>query len=142
MGTDSGGVFRSVDNGITWTEYNSGLTAMSIRSLAIHDNNLFAGTTYGVWRYGNKDATLPIEPITCYPNPANTILTIQQTNQSFNTSTPVTYTMYNLLGVQVMQFERSESEFTIPITSLAMGMYTLVARQGDVRSSTVFYVAR
>ncbi|MFN8360607.1 MAG: T9SS type A sorting domain-containing protein [Candidatus Kapaibacterium sp.] len=142
VGTDSGGVFRSVDNGVTWAEYNTGLTTLNIRSMAIHENNLFVGTANELWRYGIQDASLPTDLITCYPNPANTTLTVQHIDQSFTPSMPVTYTMYNLLGVQVMQFERTESEFTIPTTSLAIGMYALVARQGDVRSSTVLYVAR
>lgn len=141
VGTDSG-VFRSVDNGITWEEYNTGLTSLTTRSLVMHNNSLFIATPYEIWRYRNQDGALPTDHITCFPNPANSILTIEHIDQSFTPSAPVMYSIYNLLGVQVMQFERSESAFTIPLTSLATGMYMIAARQGDVRSTTVLYVVR
>ena len=42
------GVFRSTDNGNTWTAVNSGLTAREVRSLAIDaDGYIFAGTRWG-----------------------------------------------------------------------------------------------
>ena len=47
-GTFGGGVFRSADNGATWTATNSGLTDPFILALAINQNgNIFAGTDGG-----------------------------------------------------------------------------------------------
>ena len=47
-GTSGGGVFRSTDNGDSWTEVNTGLTNHSIRSLAINSSgDIFAGTDDG-----------------------------------------------------------------------------------------------
>ena len=43
----SEGVFLSIDNGILWTEADSGITTHNVMSLAFLDSNLFAGT------YGN-----------------------------------------------------------------------------------------
>ena len=43
------GVFRSTDNGTNWIEVDSGLTDRSVTSLAISDENLFAGTSRGVF---------------------------------------------------------------------------------------------
>jgi hypothetical protein len=46
-GTNGEGVFRSTDNGNSWTV--SGLTNRSVYALAVLDNNLFAGTLDGVF---------------------------------------------------------------------------------------------
>ena len=42
--TRYGGVFRSTNNGTSWTEVNSGLTHTDVRALAVSGANLFAGT--------------------------------------------------------------------------------------------------
>jgi len=39
-----GGVFRSTNNGVSWTRVNSGLTNTDIRALALHGRFLLAGT--------------------------------------------------------------------------------------------------
>lgn len=41
-----------------------------------------------------------------------------------------------------MRFERMEQNFSIPISTLAAGIYVVTAQQGVERSSTVFSVAR
>ena len=43
------GVFRSTDDGTNWIEVDSGLTNHTVKSLAISDENLFAGTSTGVF---------------------------------------------------------------------------------------------
>jgi photosystem II stability/assembly factor-like uncharacterized protein len=48
-GTDSGGVFRSTDNGTNWTAINNGLTSRYVNALLVTGNNLFAGTNSGVF---------------------------------------------------------------------------------------------
>ena len=37
-GTDGGGVFRSRDNGATWSQINTGLTNTDVRALAINSS--------------------------------------------------------------------------------------------------------
>jgi hypothetical protein len=50
-GTDSSAVFRSVDSGVTWTPFGSGMPASTrVWSLAASSDNFFAGTNSGVWR--------------------------------------------------------------------------------------------
>jgi hypothetical protein len=50
-GTDSSGVKLSVDSGKTWTSAGSGMPADSrVWSLAAGSNDIFAGTSSGVWR--------------------------------------------------------------------------------------------
>ena len=48
----SGGVFRSKDNGDSWTEINNGLTRLFVRTLAINTSgHIFAGTDEnGIYR--------------------------------------------------------------------------------------------
>jgi hypothetical protein len=49
-GTLGGGVFRSTNNGETWTPANNGLTATDIRALATNSaGDVFAGTFGGVF---------------------------------------------------------------------------------------------
>jgi hypothetical protein len=68
-GTGSG-VFRSTDNGTSWTAVNTGLTNLQIQSLAVSGTNLFAGTFGGgVFRSTNNGTTW---------NAINTGLTNQQ----------------------------------------------------------------
>lgn len=43
-GTGGGGVFRSADNGTSWTASNNGLTNRDVGSLTASGTNLFAGT--------------------------------------------------------------------------------------------------
>src|SRR5438046_8385482 len=50
-GTQGGGVFRSSDNGATWTPVNTGLTSTDIHALATNSaGDLFAGTFGGAFR--------------------------------------------------------------------------------------------
>lgn len=148
------GIIRSTDNGVTWAAFDSkGLSFFRYPDACIMSGAaVFVGfSSYGVWRYDSLGATGYEEPIAnpssdsqvnCYPNPADETITIQRPGQPFNTTDPVVYTVSDIIGKQAMQFDETELEFTIPITSLAIGMYTLVARQGDARLSTIFFVSR
>ncbi len=50
-GTWGQGVFRSMDDGVSWTHIISGLTNKHIRTFAINTNgHIFAGTQGGVFR--------------------------------------------------------------------------------------------
>ncbi len=46
-GTNGGGVFLSTNNGTSWTAVNTGLTNLTVYSLALSGTNLFAGTNGG-----------------------------------------------------------------------------------------------
>lgn len=50
-GTDTNGVYLSADSGATWSAYNSGIPAGTrVWSMALGTDNIFAGTSSGVWR--------------------------------------------------------------------------------------------
>ena len=49
-GTENSGAYLSVDNGVTWTPFNSGMPADTrIWSLSINNDGIFAGTSSGIW---------------------------------------------------------------------------------------------
>ena len=51
MGKGGGGMFRSTDNGDTWTEQNGGFTAFDVNRVVINPiGHIFAGATGGVSR--------------------------------------------------------------------------------------------
>jgi hypothetical protein len=56
-GTDSVGVVLSTDDGESWTPLNTGLTDTTVRSLAVVDTSLFAGTGSGVFLSTNRGMT-------------------------------------------------------------------------------------
>lgn len=58
IGTDGGGVYRSVDNGATWTQANTGLTNLYIQAIAANPDGtfLYAGTQYGIFRSADRGA--------------------------------------------------------------------------------------
>ncbi len=62
VGAPSGGFWKSIDNGLTWTKYSTGLTRLGVSSIVVHPTNpniIYLGTGdrdggdapgYGVWR--------------------------------------------------------------------------------------------
>ncbi len=55
-GTDSNGVYLSDDEGQTWIEVNTGMPENTrIWSLALSGDNIFAGTTEGIWKINPED---------------------------------------------------------------------------------------
>jgi hypothetical protein len=56
-----GGVFRSTDEGTSWTAVNDGLTDTAVMVLAVSGTNLFAGTRSAVYRSTNDGASWTLD---------------------------------------------------------------------------------
>ena len=56
-GTDGEGVFRSTDNGNSWTAASTGLTNTPVQALAVLDTKLFAGTHDGIFLSTNNGSS-------------------------------------------------------------------------------------
>jgi hypothetical protein len=61
-GTSDSGVYRSTNNGESWTKSSTGLSGGSliINALLVTDSNIFAGTSVGVYRSTNKGSSWSI----------------------------------------------------------------------------------
>ncbi len=57
VGTVSGKIFRSTDNGLSWTQINSTMYAGFIWSLVVVNNNIFAATEQGVFVSNNNGSS-------------------------------------------------------------------------------------
>ncbi len=60
-GTGGSGIYRSTNEGLNWASVNSGLTNLSVTSLAGSDTNLFAGTWMGGVFLSTNNGSLWIE---------------------------------------------------------------------------------
>jgi hypothetical protein len=108
-GTYRSGVFRSTDNGDSWTEVNNGLTNMTVLSLVVNaGGHIFAGTDGGgIFR--SVQSTTSVKEITSemptsfsleqnYPNPFNSETMI---SYQLSKSDDVILKIYNIIGQEI-----------------------------------------
>jgi hypothetical protein len=143
-GTSENGVMLSTNSGTSWTQVNSGLADLDIRSLAISDVYLFAGTeSNGVWRRPLSELITDVEnqsdynPSTFtleqnYPNPFNPTTTIKY---SIPFSEFVTLKVYDVLGNEVATLVDEQKlagsyEIVFNATNLSSGMYLYTLKAG------------
>ena len=112
-----GGVYRSTNNGTSWTPVNTGLWNLSVYALAVSGTKLFAGTQgNGVWRRPLSEMPTSVEIVSSepaltfsleqnYPNPFNptTVIQFRVKSSESRAKAPVhtTLNIYNILGQKV-----------------------------------------
>ncbi len=130
-GTYYDGVYRSLDNGQTWTDINSGLSNRGVRSLALHNGHLFAGTTFspfahsGVWsrqlsEIVSANEMVPLPSLLAFPNPAHDILTV-----TWSQPTIETLTLTDATGRAVRTYNVTGAQAQLSLEGLARGVYFL-----------------
>lgn len=132
-------------NKITWNDKHLPF----IDGMTIHKNTVYAVGRNGIWKCDpstlNTDNSLPetghVASLVCYPNPTTNSLTIDRTSLPF-TSGAVNYTILSVTGEKVYEGEIAEPRLSLPVDTFPTGVYSLVARQGMVRTSVVFTVVR
>ena len=143
-GTSGGGVFRSTDNGDSWTEINNGLTSAVVLSLAINSTgHIFAGTSGGgVFR--SLESTTSVREVAGqlpssfflgqnYPNPFNPLTIIEY---SLPRSGDVSLIIYNLLGEEVARLvdgfqQAGEYNTNWNASKISSGTYFYRLQAGD-----------
>jgi hypothetical protein len=136
-GTDDNGAFLSVDKGVTWTPFNSGIPANTrIWSLALSSNGIFAGTSSGIW-FTSAQTHVGIDreiavPLTFslkqnYPNPVNTSTTI---SFSIPAKSFVSLKIYDQQGRAVA---------TIMAEEIPAGQYTRKWEAANLSNGIYFY---
>jgi hypothetical protein len=153
-GTDDNGAYLSVDNGVTWTSFSSGIPANTrIWSLAVSSDSIFAGTSSGIWVTGSP-TEVKVEreisvPLTFtlkqnYPNPFNpsTIIKYQIPKDGL-----VTLKVYDVLGEEVKTLVNEYKnigryEVKFDASELASGMYIYQLKSGEFISSKKMMVIK
>ncbi|MGZ8558185.1 MAG: WD40/YVTN/BNR-like repeat-containing protein [Chitinophagaceae bacterium] len=55
IGTQDDGIFITSDNGKSWKKYNNGLQNLTIRRIAVIDNEIFVGTNAGLYSLNEQE---------------------------------------------------------------------------------------
>ncbi|MBZ0179606.1 MAG: T9SS type A sorting domain-containing protein [Melioribacteraceae bacterium] len=136
-GTENNGVFLSTNLGVTWNEFNNGLTDFSITKLELSDsapNLIYAGTKHsGVWTVDHfvgienefNQSLSEFKLSQNYPNPFNpsTIISYQIPANCY-----VNLKVFDLLGREIVTlvkgYQRSGSyEIVFNASLLSSGVY-------------------
>jgi len=131
-GTDDDGVHLSIDSGATWRSFNSGIPANTrVWSLIESGDNIFAGTSSGVWVTASATEVREISvPLTFtlnqnYPNPFNPSTTI---SYELSAKSFVSLKVYDVLGREVVTLvdgrrEAGSHKVTFDGSRLSGGVY-------------------
>lgn len=135
----SGGVYLSIDDGLTWKSISNGLPGAAIYSLFAYQGKLLVGTAgYGIWYrplseivnvITTQDAFIPNIFLLNqnYPNPFNpsTVISYQLPTNSY-----VTLKLYDVLGREVN---------TLVSTSESAGNHSVTLQTTDLPSAVYLY---
>jgi ligand-binding sensor domain-containing protein len=133
-GKGKGGVFLSANHGANWVAINTGLTKNDVRSLAIHNGNIYAGTADGdVWKRSLSEVTTGIDnperlrEASFYPNPTQGKLTLRNKEEIQSIS------VYNLLGELIYNAQNIRNQFIgeIDLSQVKKGVYIIMLQQAE-----------
>ncbi len=141
-GTDSSGVYLSVDSGVTWTSVGSGMpTNTRVWSLAASSDDIFAGTSSGVW---HTPINLVNFTITAGASeggtisPEGDIIVYENGSQTFTIAPATGYRISNVLvddasadAVASYTFSNVTADHTISAVFTAVPTYTITASAGS-----------
>lgn len=160
VATESGGVFRSSDNGSTWNAINTGLpTNTNGRALILEKGALFLGTSEGVvWKRDLADlgitsikqglSEIPqiFELNQNYPNPFNPETTI---DYSISSPGQVSLKVFDVLGNEVATLINKEQQpgnynyrFSTHNLNLSSGVYFYTLKAGNFISTKKMVLMR
>lgn len=137
-GTYQSGIYLSENRGTNWHEINQGLpVSITVKSIQIKDEFVFAGTEQGVWRRLMSEITgveifssdVPINFFLHqnYPNPFNPSTTI---NFSIPQPCFVYIKVYNVLGIEVAEIVKENK---------SAGNYSVLFNANNLSSGIYFY---
>ena len=142
-----GGVYLTKNNAESWIDITTGLKS-SITALCTNGNTMYAGTyDIGIWKFDLRTLSVEETPapstphLSIYPNPTTTSITVDRASLPF-TMGAVNYIILSVTGEKLLDVEQSETRFSLSVDGLPSGVYSLIARQGVVRSAVVFTVVR
>lgn len=140
-------VYQSYDNGYHFIFVDT-LPEIIVNQLELSGSTLYVATSNGIRKrpismtdVQEETSTTSAPHLSIYPNPTTTSITIDRASLPF-TIGAVNYTILSVTGEKVYDVEQSETRFTLSVDGLPSGVYSLVARQGLVRSAGVFTVVR
>jgi photosystem II stability/assembly factor-like uncharacterized protein len=133
-GTDDNGAYLSIDNGVTWTSFSTGIPANTrVWSLDASTDGIFAGTSSGIWVTASPievkvEREIPVPLIFTlkqnFPNPFNPSTTIQY---ALPVQSTVKLVIYNILGQVVKELVNAEQsagyQSVVWNAAAASGMY-------------------
>lgn len=126
-GLTDNGVYFSIDQGTTWTNINYNLRHKLIRSLAIDENTLYAGTNEGgVWILPLSSVSIMNKSnfkssINVYPNPASKFIIINSPD-NFKV---LHYNINDITGKSILNGIISSENISVDISMLPKGIYIL-----------------
>ncbi|MBM2814842.1 MAG: two component regulator propeller domain protein [Ignavibacteria bacterium] len=147
----SKGMFVTTDLESTWFPINQGLTNLSIKTLAILGNIIFAGTQNGTF-YANIDdfknvlsiIDFTINPFKAYPNPAENIITFDLTLEK---PERVTIELFDALGNKLAVvandlYGAGNHTFLANLLPFSTGLLYYRVKIGDIVKSGIMTVIR
>ena len=142
-GTDSNGIYLSTDNGINWIPVNYGIPDNTrIWSLAATSNNIFAGTSKGIWKRNPED--INNLTITAFASeggiisPEGEITVYENCYQTFTITPELGYRISDVLvdglsvgAVDSYTFSNVTADHTISVVFVAVPIHTITSSAGN-----------